>query len=197
MLPIEMEETERKSECGEEERGPDRVGLETLAGRLSRRGGSTPPEGDLGARLRELSGNGEVGCTVVQGGKGGTEGITEWDGRGSGRQGGRANVVPLSRAAPAARRVIASPRQASRVRPLLHTVPSGPPSPSWRSVGPPAHPGSLSLSLLDARDFLGPRRPRSPYPIANESLTFVLADDNVRYERCLVPDMTVLHAHFA
>lgn len=63
ILPIEMVEAkkERKKERERRKGGPDRVGLEALAGRLSRRGGSTPPEGDFSARLRELSGNGEVG----------------------------------------------------------------------------------------------------------------------------------------
>lgn len=41
------------------EGGPDRVGLEALAGRLNRRGGSTPPEGDFGACLPEREGKGE------------------------------------------------------------------------------------------------------------------------------------------
>lgn len=55
--------------------------------------------------------------------------------------GGVANRVeeptwsPSYGAAPAAHRVIASPGQASRVRPLLYTTPSGLTSPSWRSVG--------------------------------------------------------------
>lgn len=70
MLPIEMKEAQRKREResdGEEKGGPDKVELEALAGRLSRRGGSTPPEGDFGACLRELSGNGE-GTVVREGG---------------------------------------------------------------------------------------------------------------------------------
>lgn len=155
MLPIEMEQAKREKERERKrgERGPDKVGLKALAGRLSRRGGSTPPEGDFGACLRGLSGNGEVGTVVREGG-------SHWCGRGGGGQGGRANVVPLSRAAPAARRVIASPRQASRVRPLLHTTLSGPTSPSWRSVGPSVGPSVplpiLAFPLLDAAVSSGP-----------------------------------------
>jgi len=58
ILPsIEMEEAEKerkREKMREKKRGArERVGLEALAGRLSRRGGSTPPEGDLGTRLRE------------------------------------------------------------------------------------------------------------------------------------------------
>lgn len=70
--------------------------------------------------------------------------------RGS-EQGGRTNVVPLSRAAPAARRMIASPGQASRVRPLLHTTLSGPTSSELalaRSVCPSVPLTILALSLL-------------------------------------------------
>lgn len=110
----------------------------------------------------EVGGNvGEVGhrCTG--------RGIARRCRRGS-EQGGRANVVPLSRAAPAARRVIASPGQASRVRPLLHTTPSGPTSPSWRSLArslarsvhpsvcPSGSPCLYSLPLLDAAVSSGP-----------------------------------------
>jgi hypothetical protein len=53
-LPIEMPWKLREMKEG----GHDRVGLEALAGRLSRRGGSTPPEGDSAARF---TGCGEKG----------------------------------------------------------------------------------------------------------------------------------------
>lgn len=64
--------------------------------------------------------------------------------RGRGR--GRGNVVPgpLSRPAPAARRVIASLGQASRVRPLLHTAP---PAPTPLPSRPGARSGPFVRSL--------------------------------------------------
>lgn len=108
-----MGEEEGPIKAEEGIRGPR---FEALAGRLSRRGGSTPPEGDLGAR-RKAQGT-AARC------------------RRHGEERG-----PLSWPAPAARRVIASPGQASRVRPLLRTI-STPPSPAspfprdWRSIGP-------------------------------------------------------------
>lgn len=142
--------------------GPDRVGLEALAGRLSRRGGSTPPEGDFGARL---TGGKKTGGRRAAGGVGyrcAGRGRSRRCGRGGG-QGGRASVVPLSWAAPAARRVIASPGQASRVRPLLHTTPSGPTSPSWRSLARSVRRFPCSyrhLPLLDAAVSSGPAQVR-------------------------------------
>lgn len=95
-----MGEEEGPIKAEEGIRGPR---FEALAGRLSRRGGSTPPEGDLGAR-RKAQGT-AARC------------------RRHGEERG-----PLSWPAPAARRVIASPGQASRVRPLLRTI-STPPFP--------------------------------------------------------------------
>lgn len=95
-----MGEEEGPIKAEEGIRGPR---FEALAGRLSRRGGSTPPEGDLGAR-RKAQGT-AARC------------------RRHGEERG-----PLSWPAPAARRVIASPGQASRVRPLLRTI-STPPLP--------------------------------------------------------------------
>lgn len=81
---------------------------------------------------------------------------------------------PLSWPAPAARRVIASPGQASRVRPLLRTISTPldpllpPPSPfprDWRSIGPHRAP-ALPLPPLSAASFSSrsvvssiPRRP--------------------------------------
>jgi len=56
MLPIEMLWKLREMKEG----GHDRVGLEALAGRLSRRGGSTPPEGDLAARFTGLRREGKM-----------------------------------------------------------------------------------------------------------------------------------------
>lgn len=69
MLPIKVVEG-----------GPDRVGLQALAGRLSRRGGSTPPEGDFGACLPGGRGRGAMWGrwgTVVreEGSRGGVGGV--------------------------------------------------------------------------------------------------------------------------
>lgn len=95
---------------------------------------------------------------------------------------GRGNVVspgPFSWPAPAARRVIASPRQASRVRPLLHTIPLAPLPFSYLLSSPllSAMPGARSGPsvlplLLSNRSWITTRfhrdvhralrRPRSP-----------------------------------
>lgn len=92
------------------------------------------------------------------------------------------NEAPLSWPAPAARRVIASPGQASRVRPLLRAISTPPPArPSplpraWRSIGPHRSPSSLSaLSLF----FLCPsstttRSPRNTAALAAAPLAFSL-----------------------
>lgn len=74
---------------------------------------------------------------------------------------GRGNVVspgPFSWPAPAARRVIASPRQASRVRPLLHTISLAPLPFSYLLLFSPflsAMPGARSgSSVLDRAPLL-------------------------------------------
>lgn len=117
-----MGEEEGPIKAEEGIRGPR---FEALAGRLSRRGGSTPPEGDLGAR-RKAQGT-AARC------------------RRHGEERG-----PLSWPAPAARRVIASPGQASRVRPLLRTIstPPLPRPPLFPETGARSGPTHCSRSLL-------------------------------------------------
>lgn len=54
------------------------MGLEALAGRLSRRGGSTPPEGDFSACLRGLSGErGGWAPLYRKGDRGGVGGVAD------------------------------------------------------------------------------------------------------------------------
>lgn len=162
-----MGEEEGPIKAEEGIRGPR---FEALAGRLSRRGGSTPPEGDLGAR-RKAQGT-AARC------------------RRHGEERG-----PLSWPAPAARRVIASPGQASRVRPLLRTI-STPPSPAspfprdWRSIGPHSllplplpPPSAASFSSRSVVSSI-PRRPprallvlvRAPPPSQPPRLSSLIID---------------------
>lgn len=146
---IQVEEGEEK------EAQHRRVGLETLAGRLSRRGGSTPPEGDFELRVYgggKIPKEGKVGQRASRG-KGDSEGII----RGVGTERvERAYVSPPLVSRPRRPPRDCFPWGRHRVSgPSYNTTPSGPTSPELAlaegPVGPPLRPPYiLVLPLLDA-----------------------------------------------
>lgn len=121
---------------------------------MSRRGGSTPPEGDFGARMKEVGAQERGQGTRVR--------CRRHKGEVEERKRQRGLSGLLSWPAPAARRVIASPGQASRVRPLLHTIPLAPLL-LFAMPGARSGPSVLLLPLLlSSRSCsLYPRPPRA------------------------------------
>lgn len=142
------------------ERGSDKVRLEALAGRLSRRGGSTPPEGDFGACLRGYRGTGRLGTVVREGIAKVWEGWwrTGWKSQRGPPLEGRPRRPPRD-CFPEAGIACQAPLTHHPLRP--HFAELALSRSVGRSIGPPAYTG-LSPYLM-------PRFPRAPSPAQSVS----------------------------